>query len=85
MLQTLPSIKLEEIGKRQVNLASINRAMGAIEFSMDGKVTKVNENFANLTGYSEKEIVGNHHSMFVEATYKSSAEYKAFWDKLNRR
>ncbi|HPV32652.1 MAG TPA: methyl-accepting chemotaxis protein, partial [Methylotenera sp.] len=65
-------------------LASINRAMGAIEFSMDGKVTKVNENFANLTGYSEKEIVGNHHSMFVEATYKSSAEYKAFWDKLNR-
>ncbi len=75
--------KLEEI-ENTGQLASINRAMGAIEFSMDGKVTKVNENFANLTGYSEKEIVGNHHSMFVEATYKSSAEYKAFWDKLNR-
>ncbi|MFA6041235.1 MAG: methyl-accepting chemotaxis protein, partial [Methylophilus sp.] len=31
-----------------------------------------------------QEIVGNHHSMFVEPSYKSSAEYKAFWDKLAR-
>ena len=49
---------------------------------MTGKITAVNENFANVTGYSEKEIVGNHHSMFVEPAYKSSHEYKAFWEKL---
>ncbi|MEI2615897.1 MAG: hypothetical protein V9G21_12855 [Methylotenera sp.] len=25
------------------------------------------------------------HSMFVDAAYKSSSEYKAFWDKLRSR
>ncbi len=44
----------------------------------------MNDNFANVTGYSESEIVGKHHSMFVDATYKSSSEYKAFWEKLGR-
>ncbi|HEY0563449.1 MAG TPA: PAS domain S-box protein [Methylophilus sp.] len=64
-------------------LASINRALGSIEFSMDGKITKVNKNFMEVTGYSENEIVGQHHSMFVDTAYKTSHEYKAFWEKLN--
>jgi methyl-accepting chemotaxis protein len=55
-----------------------------IEFDLTGKITAVNDNFANVTGYSEREIVGNHHSMFVEPAYRSSHEYKAFWEKLNR-
>jgi methyl-accepting chemotaxis protein len=37
-----------------------------------------------LTGYSENEIVGNHHGMFVDQEYSSSEEFKAFWDKLGR-
>ncbi|HQN64406.1 MAG TPA: PAS domain S-box protein [Methylophilus sp.] len=65
-------------------LAAINKTQGVIEFDMTGKIIAVNENFAAVTGYSEKEIVGNHHSMFVEPAYKNSHEYKAFWDKLNR-
>jgi methyl-accepting chemotaxis protein len=65
-------------------IAAINKIQGVIEFDLTGKITAVNENFANVTGYSEKEIIGNHHSMFVEPVYKSSHEYKAFWDKLNR-
>jgi methyl-accepting chemotaxis protein len=55
-----------------------------IEFDLTGKITAVNENFANVTGYSQQEIVGNHHSMFADTAYKSSPEYKAFWDKLAR-
>ena len=65
-------------------LEAINKIQGVIEFDLTGKVTKVNDNFAAVTGYSEKEIVGNHHSMFVEAAYKASHEYKAFWEKLAR-
>ncbi|MDP3610038.1 MAG: methyl-accepting chemotaxis protein [Methylophilus sp.] len=63
-------------------LAAISKIQGVIEFDLTGKITAVNENFASVTGYNEKEIVGNHHSMFVEPAYKSSQEYKAFWDKL---
>ena len=65
-------------------LAAIDKIQGVIEFDLTGKILVVNENFTNVTGYSEKEIVGNHHSMFVEPAYKSSLEYKAFWDNLAR-
>ncbi len=65
-------------------LIAINKILGVIEFDMTGNILAVNDNFANATGYTEKEIVGGHHSMFVEPAYKSSAEYQAFWDKLGR-
>ncbi len=64
-------------------LEAINKIQGVIEFDLTGKITKVNDNFAAATGYSEKEMIGNHHSMFIDAAYKASAEYKAFWQKLN--
>ncbi|MDP1524075.1 MAG: PAS domain S-box protein, partial [Methylotenera sp.] len=65
-------------------ISGIQKTQGVIEFDLTGKILAVNDNFANVTGYSEKEIVGNHHSMFVEPAYRSSHEYKAFWDALGR-
>jgi methyl-accepting chemotaxis protein len=63
-------------------LAAIDKIQGVIEFDLTGKITAVNANFASAVGYSENEIVGKHHSMFVETTYRSSHEYKVFWDNL---
>lgn len=65
-------------------LQALDKVLGVVEFDLTGKITKVNDNFAAVTGYSRNEIVGNHHSMFVDSTYKASQDYKAFWDKLNR-
>jgi methyl-accepting chemotaxis protein len=65
-------------------LAAINEIQGVIEFDLKGNVTKVNDNFANVTGYAVTELIGKHHSMFVEPSHKNSTEYRAFWDKLNR-
>jgi len=65
-------------------ISAIDKIQGVIEFDLTGKITAVNDNFANVTGYSEKEIVGNHHSMFVEPAYRNSHEYKAFWEALSR-
>ncbi len=65
-------------------LACVNRALAAIEFSMDGQIIKVNQNFLDVTGYQESEVVGKHHSMFVEPTHRGSPEYGEFWQKLNR-
>ncbi len=73
-----------KIADYEGQLKAINKLQGVIEFDLTGKILKVNENFASVTGYTEKEIVGNHHSMFVDATYKSSSEYKDFWDKLGK-
>lgn len=65
-------------------ISGIQKTQGVIEFDLTGKVLSVNDIFANIAGYSEKEIVGNHHSMFVEPAYRNSHEYKTFWDALGR-
>jgi len=63
---------------------AINRVQAVIEFSMDGKVLHANENFLKTLGYSLEEIKGNHHSMFVDAAYRQSPDYRLFWEKLGR-
>ncbi|HUQ11080.1 MAG TPA: methyl-accepting chemotaxis protein, partial [Steroidobacteraceae bacterium] len=65
-------------------IAAIGRAQAVIEFNMDGTVREVNDNFAQVMGYSKTETVGKHHSQFVESGYANSGDYRAFWDKLNR-
>jgi methyl-accepting chemotaxis protein len=65
-------------------LSAIDRSQGVIEFDMDGTVRKANENFLRVMGYSQGEVVGRHHSMFVDSAVAGSAEYRAFWAKLNR-
>jgi len=65
-------------------ISAISKVMGVIEFDLNGKITAVNDNFAAVTGYSKQEIIGQHHSLFVETAYKNSPEYKHFWDKLGR-
>jgi methyl-accepting chemotaxis protein len=63
---------------------AINKAQAVIEFDLTGKILHANGNFLNALGYTLAEIQGQHHSMFVDAAYRASAEYKAFWDKLGR-
>jgi methyl-accepting chemotaxis protein len=76
------TVEKQRDAESQGQIAAINKIMGVIEFDLKGNILAVNENFAAVTGYSKEEIVGQHHSLFVESTYKSSAEYKQFWDDL---
>jgi methyl-accepting chemotaxis protein len=65
-------------------LAAIQKSHAVIEFNMDGTIRIANENFLKAMGYSLAEIKGQHHSMFVEPSEKSSAAYRQFWEALNR-
>ena len=65
-------------------LAAISKAQAVIEFSLDGKILKVNDNFLAALGYTLEEIKGQHHSLFVDPAYRSTNEYRMFWDKLGR-
>lgn len=65
-------------------IEAIGKAQAVIEFNMDGTIITANDNFLNAVGYTLDEIKGKHHSLFVEPEYLESAEYKAFWGKLNR-
>ncbi len=64
-------------------IAAIGKSQAVIQFNLDGTVIDANENFLKTIGYSLAEIKGKHHSMFVDAAYKNSADYKHFWEKLN--
>jgi len=64
-------------------LEAISKSQAVIEFNMDGTIITANDNFLATTGYQLEEIKGQHHSMFAEPDYASSAEYKQFWQKLN--
>ncbi|MFC5068736.1 methyl-accepting chemotaxis protein [Flaviflagellibacter deserti] len=75
--------KLED-ADRAGQLAAINKAQAVIQFTLDGIILDANDNFLATVGYSLPEVKGRHHSMFVEPTYGSSAEYAAFWASLKR-
>jgi methyl-accepting chemotaxis protein len=63
---------------------ALNRVQAVIEFSLDGKILHANENFLKTLGYSLEEIKDNHHSMFVDADYRQSSDYRLFWERLGR-
>ena len=65
-------------------LTAIDRSQAMIEFDLTGKILKANANFLKTMGYSEGEVVGKHHSMFVAPGYAQSTEYKDFWASLRR-
>jgi methyl-accepting chemotaxis protein len=65
-------------------IGAIDRAQAVIEFKLDGTIVAANANFLNAMGYTLGEIQGRHHSMFVVAAERESADYREFWAKLNR-
>ncbi|WP_052162565.1 PAS domain S-box protein [Aquabacterium sp. NJ1] len=65
-------------------LNAVGKAQAVIEFGLDGKILHANDNFLNTLGYSLSEIVGQHHSMFVDPDFRNSVDYRLFWEKLGR-
>jgi methyl-accepting chemotaxis protein len=63
-------------------LTAIDRSMAVIVFDLEGNVLEANDNFLRTTGYSLREITGQHHSMFCTPEYLRSPEYRDFWLRL---
>jgi methyl-accepting chemotaxis protein len=71
-------ISLDQEGQ----LRAIDRSQAVIEFDLEGQILKANDNFLATLGYAADEIIGKHHSMFVEPDYRATSEYREFWKKL---
>ena len=78
------SKKMAEYADLLGKVDAIGRSQAVIEFELDGTIVTANENFLSVMGYRLDEIKGKHHSMFADAAYKASPEYREFWAKLNR-
>ncbi|MEM7204122.1 MAG: PAS domain S-box protein [Planctomycetota bacterium] len=79
-----PSGSKASVTEMNGKLDAISRSMAVIEFELDGTIITANENFCAAMGYRLEEIEGQHHSMFADAAYRDSAEYRDFWAALRR-
>jgi len=67
---------------REHRVDAVDRVQGVVEFSLDGMVLDANDVYLGLTGYRLDEIVGKHHSVFVDADESRSDAYIGFWRRL---
>ena len=81
----------EFLNKTKIKEAKIDTQLKAIDNSnlivtlgIDGTVLSANQNFLNAVGYSENEILNSKHSDLCTVDFKSSKEYKIFWEKLRK-
>jgi methyl-accepting chemotaxis protein len=65
-------------------IEAIHKSQAVISFEMDGTIRNANANFLNAVGYKFDEVVGKHHSMFVDPDEVKSPEYREFWEALRR-
>jgi PAS domain S-box-containing protein len=60
-------------------LNAIHSSLAVVEYNPDGTIIKTNGIFLELVGYTQDEIVGEHHRLFVSKEEKTSEEYRQFW------
>lgn len=65
-------------------LSALDKSLAIIEFDPHGKILWANACFCKVVGYELSEIVGKHHSMFVDPEYAKTTDYRDFWLKLGR-
>ncbi|OZI62299.1 methyl-accepting chemotaxis protein [Bordetella genomosp. 11] len=63
-------------------LSALHRSHAVIEFDLEGNILRANDNFLLLFGYEAEEVLGRHHSMFVDPAERGAPAYAAFWQRL---
>jgi PAS domain S-box-containing protein len=77
-----------ELKRKEVEISNrmnaINQSNAVIEFELNGTIKYANDLFLSTMGYSSSnEVVGKHHSIFMEDDVKDSQAYIDFWERLN--
>ena len=77
-----------EMKRNQIELDgvfnSINQTLATVEFSIDGRILKGNNNSSQLLGYDLDELVGKYHSHFLKEEDANIEEYNNFWHELSQ-
>jgi PAS domain S-box-containing protein len=81
--ELLRNIRLKE---ENVNaqLEAISKSNLVVVMSIDGNILSANDNFCDIMGCPEKNIVNKPHSAMVTPEYAKSKEYVKFWDTLRK-
>lgn len=63
---------------------SIKSTYAFIEFEPDGTIIGANKLFLDAVGYTNDEIAGRHHRIFMPPGEAETAEYRDFWARIGR-
>lgn len=63
-------------------MAALKHSMATIEFTPTGEILGASPRFCSLTGYTESELIGQHHRIFCPTSLTRSIEYQQFWEQL---
>ncbi len=76
--------KVEAESETRSKLSALDRAMGVIEFDLNGQILCANDNLTRLLGYKAADLIGKNHRMLCPPELINSSEYRDFWQQLNR-
>ena len=63
-------------------LEALDRSLAVIEFDPNGRIITANANFLAVVAYRLEDVVGRHHSMFMDPEEVKTEAYAAFWRTL---
>ena len=63
-------------------LSAINNSNIVVVYDSKGNIVKANDNFCKSVGYTQEEIIGLHHMLFVPNDFVKDKKYRQFWRKL---
>jgi PAS domain S-box-containing protein len=72
----------EQLLSNHIN--AINTSNASIEFDLEGNILSANKTFLEIMGYNEIDLLGKHHSLFVDPSYSKSNAYQLFWSSLKK-
>ena len=57
-------------------LAAINNSNIVVIYNSKGNIVRANDNFCTSVGYTQEEIVGLHHMLFVPNNFVKTKKYR---------
>lgn len=78
------SYSLQREAEQLAQVEAIQSTQAVIHFALDGTILSANARFLAAVGYDDKEVVGQHHGIFVEPALRDAEDYKKFWADLAR-
>ncbi len=65
-------------------LSAIHSSMAVADYSTDGTINKVSSNFLELFGYTQDEVVGEHHRILATKDDKNSEDLASSGETFHR-
>jgi len=83
-LQATQEEAARKTGEMESLINALNASSFVVEYSLDGRITSVNDAFVAILNRPREAIVGEHHSSDLVLDAKQKKDYEKFWNDLRR-